>query len=124
MTERIFTDDIVSPGYVWLRCEYYSLPDNTQGSIGYHCVYRPLAVHPNGMPMYLGNEAITEAMRTDIRAYYAARARAAQEERTRRAREEQAALLQPTPASGLPARPGITIPCPDCRTYCMGDCHA
>ena len=124
MKGPIATDELLSPGYVWLSCEAYpTLPDNTRGTIGYHCTYRPLAVHPNGCPQYQGNEAITDAMRVDIRAYYATR------EADRLAAQVAQEALPPVVLDALQglggsrARPGVTTPCPSCGTYCAGDCR-
>lgn len=60
--------DETCPGYVWMRCDRWSLPDNTQGQIGWHVFYRPLAGH-----VYIGNELVTGRVAEAIREHYAAR---------------------------------------------------
>lgn len=124
--EPIWTDETLSPGYVWLSCAAYGLPDNTNGQIGYHCVYRPLAVHANGVPMYTGNEAVTDAIRADIRAYYARQAQQAQATRKVQREEDrrQLAHIQAAAQGVQGGRAGITQPCPACNTYCAGDCQS
>jgi hypothetical protein len=114
-TEAIWTDELHAPGYVWLSVAVYALPDNTRGQTGYHCVYRPLALHPDGRPVYTGNAEITDAMRADIRAYYVQHT---QEQRGHTPRGMR------TTGDVRHALPGRTSPCPRCQTFCDGDCQA
>ena len=125
-TAPIVIDGLLSPGYVSLHCETYGLPDNTMGQIGYHVVYRPLALHPNGTPQYQGNDLLTDAMRDDIKAVVAQKAReaeAATQQREAETAARRATWLQHPPRP-LHRRPGLTTPCPSCGTYCAGDCQA
>lgn len=62
---KIKTDETFCPGYVWFDCNYYGLPDNTAGEIGYHSTYRPLCGN-----MYTGNELVAEQMQADLREFY------------------------------------------------------
>ena len=63
--ENIKVDEIHSADYVLFNCEYYNLPDNTRGEIGYHSTYRPLCGD-----MYKGNELVTDLMQNDLRDFY------------------------------------------------------
>lgn len=94
-------------GYVWMDCEHYSLPDNSQGKIGYHVFYRPLCG-----TMYKGNETVTESMMNDIRAHYAA---IEVEKDSKKA--IPAAVKVPYPPDQVQKRL-----CPKCGTFCYGDC--
>lgn len=83
--------DETDPGYVWVRCDRWSLPDNNQ--IGWHVFYRPLAG-----PTYIGNELVTPALAEAIREHYAARDSARQAQRA----AAEAALRARKPESRPP----------------------
>lgn len=82
--------DETDPGFVWARCDRWGLPDNTQGQIGWHVFYRPLAGS-----MYIGNELVTPALAEAIREHYAARDSARQAQRA--AAEEALRARKPDP---------------------------
>lgn len=101
-------------GYLWLNCDYYNLPDNTAGGIGYHVFYRPLCGS-----QYQGNELLTDAMLADIKEFYATE-KAENEAAEKLAMEKRiAALSQPAPEKTLHEK----MLCPHCHTVCYGDCR-
>ena len=58
------TDEVFSPGYVWLRCDAWGLPDNTYSKTGWHIEYRPLNT------MYTPAGTLPDAALTAIREHY------------------------------------------------------
>jgi hypothetical protein len=114
---RIGTDEIMSPGYVWYRCNAYTLPDNTMGKIGYHVIYRPLC--RDMKEKYQGHEVVTDQMMIDAREHYAI---IAEKERiaeiSRREREIESIKNIPPPSAFE------RMLCPRCGTVCYGDCRS
>lgn len=92
MKTKIKNLDPNGNGYLWLNCEYYNLPDNTTGGIGYHVFYRPLCGSD-----YQGNELVTAEMIADIKEFYAAE-KAENEAAEKRSKEQLiASLSKPAP---------------------------
>jgi len=107
----VHTDD-TQPGYVMFDAAAWNLPDNTDGKVGLHVTYRPLAGS-----MYKGNEMVTAAMKQAVREHYDSREMA--EEAIRKAEREavMAKLRAKREASTMQV-------CPKCETVCYGDCQA
>lgn len=108
--DKIGTDEMMSPGYVWYRCADYNLTDNTAGGVGYHVVYHPLRD---------GAEGVTDEMRADTREHYAmvkAQDEAARKEDRERYFAEEGKPVKQSAMSKLI--------CKHCGTVCYGDCRA
>lgn len=114
---NIGTDELTSPGYVWLSCDHYGLPDNTIGKVGYHVVYRPLCGN-----MYTGNELITDEIREEIRAHYD---EIKERKEAKHNAERDAMLAMSRAATTNPVKPSPMekMICKHCGTVCYGDCQ-
>lgn len=97
---KLYSDELHAPGYVWFRCADYGLPDNTMGKVGYHVVYCPLGKG------FTGHEHVTDAMREDVRALYAAEKAASEKtevEAVEAEKEAEAAEIEELKVVEVPA---------------------
>ena len=104
---RIMTDPIGSPDYVWFDCRFYGLPDNTQGGIGYHVIYRPVAQFKNPAAYIDKAAGITKTMIDDVREHWSI--------------VRERAKTEKVPGTKTCLEKNI---CYHCGTVCYGDCQS